>query len=885
MNAKGPESHYSGIARPIVRFAGASYALRMSRPSLSGELVSSPPRWLAPGRLTQPWGYVFGFAAVAVTIVLRALFEVWLSDRAPTYMVFLAPIVVTSVVAGLRPAILVWLVSWVTAFYVFVDPTFTFKGSATDLCISGIFGVEGLALAYLGGTARVSLDKLVARDAQLAASDTRLRIAQEAARIGTYEWEPVTGRAVWSDNVEEILGLAPGSFGGTYADAVRHIHPDDAPLIEAGAETLIATGENRMEYRVIGADGGIRWIEANGTALKRPDGSIELIVGVMVDITARRRASERTLFLARATAELGMSLDYEPALVHVTEAAVEGFSDIAVAFLQATRRSPEKIVSALHNDSDAPDLLDGLEEIVQTAENTVIGSLVRSGQPAFVASFGPAQFESAAVSAEHLAILRRINPSSLICVPLITHGASLGSLVFANRNGLKFTQEDFEVANELGRRAAFAIENAQLLDQSFEREAEISRANESLQLLADSGTELAQSLDILETVERLAHLVVPRFADACTISLDDEGKLQRVAHASATTELEQALNAIPADPASDKELTLQAAQVLQSGRPIFFPRLPDELLSRLAENPDRAGALEAIAPKSLIIMPMTVRGHTIGVMSFLRTGNSPNFDREDLSLAGQLSRRTAIAADNARLYTEARRANDAKDEFLGMMSHELRTPITVIRGGARVLRSRASHLDDETRESLLNDIERESERLSRMLENLLALARAELDREVILEPVLLHRLLPRLLDAQGAGAGRQVTFATEGELPAVAAEPGYIEHIVRNLVGNAMKYSPPDAPIDVVVAGCEDGATIRVLDRGFGIANDEASKIFERFYRSDRTSRLAGGAGLGLAVCKRLVEAMSGEIWARPRDGGGLEVGFSLPSYQEEIDV
>ncbi len=856
----------------------------MPKARLRSDVFAPQSLWLAPGRFSGAWGYVLGIAALGVAIGVRGLFEVWLSGRAPTYMVFLAPIVVAAVLAGLRQGIVVWLLAWVVAYWVFVDPMFSFKSSGTDLSIELIFGVEGLALAWLGGTVRSSLNNLVERDRQLAASEARLRIAREAARIGTYEWEPASGRAVWSDNVEEILGLEQGSFGGTYADAVRHVHPDDAPLIDAGAEKLLATGENQMEYRVIGADGAIRWIEANGTAMTRPDGSIELIVGVMMDVTARRRASERAMFLARATADLGMSLDYEAALAKVAEAAVEGFADIGVVSLLPTRRDPARTVAAVHNDQDVPDLLEGLREIIESDANTVVGSLVRSGQAAFVPTFSAAQVEAAAVSPAHLELLRRINPSSLICVPLSTHGTSLGSLVFVNRNGLVFDKEDFEVAEELGRRAAFAIENAQLLEQSFEREAEISRANESLQLLADSGTELAQSLEIGETVGRLAKLVVPRFADACTISLEEDGRLHRVASHCATPDLEKALNAIPSDPASDKELTLQAASVLQNGRPIFFPRLPDELLERLATNPVRAEALDAIGLKSLILMPMSVRGHTIGVMSFLRTGNSPNFDREDLSLAGQLSRRSAVAADNARLYTEARRANDAKDEFLGMMSHELRTPITVIRGGARVLRSRASHLDDETRDGLLSDIERESERLSRMLENLLALARAELDREVILEPVLLHRLLPKLLDSQGAGAGRRVTLATEGSLHAVAAEPGYIEHIVRNLVGNAMKYSPPDAPIDVVVAGCDDGATIRVLDRGFGIADGEASKIFERFYRSDRTSRLAGGAGLGLAVCKRLVEAMSGEIWAKPREGGGLEVGFSLPSYQEEIE-
>ncbi len=841
--------------------------------------------WLAPARQVGRNPYLVGAVSLGIAVTIRVLLEVWFSDRAPTYMLFLAPIVATSVLSGFRPGLVVWILAWVISFYVFIDPVFSIKSSGRDLFIAGIFGVEGLALAALGGAARSTLDSLSARDARIVAGETRLRIAQETAQIGTYEWDPATGAASWSDNCEAIFGMSPGTFAGTYADSLSHVHPDDLPSVEAAARELMTRGQNKLQYRVIGDDGRARWIEGTGTTIRRPDGSVERVVGVMMDVTDRRRAAERVQFLAEATAELGLSLDYEPALARAAQAAVPGFADLAVVFVQASRDEAAHIVAAVHADADHPDLLDGLRDVIESEENTVIGMLVRSGQPAFLPTISTAQFESAAVSDEHLAALRRINPSSLVSVPLSTHGSTLGTMIFANRHGRTFVQEDFEIAQELGRRAAFAIENAQLLDQSFEREAEISRANETLQLLADSGAELSQSLEISETVSRLAALVVPRFADACTISLEHGGRLQRVAHASATDELDAALNAIPADAASDRELTLQASQVLQSGRPIFFPRLPEELLARLAANPARREALEAVAPKSIILMPMTVRGHTIGVMSFLRTGQSPQFDREDLSTAGQLSRRTAVAADNARLYTEARRANDAKDEFLGMMSHELRTPITVIRGGARVLRARATQLDDETREGLLNDIERESERLSRMLENLLALARAELDREVILEPVLLQRLLPRLLDSQGSGAGRQVTLITEGVLGAVAAEPGYIEHIVRNLVGNAMKYSPPDAPIDVVVAGCEEGATIRVLDRGFGIGNDEAAKIFERFYRSDRTSRLAGGAGLGLAVCKRLVEAMEGEIWAKPRDGGGLEVGFRLPSYQEEIDV
>ncbi|MCL4242986.1 MAG: DUF4118 domain-containing protein [Dehalococcoidia bacterium] len=414
------------------------------------------------------------------------------------------------------------------------------------------------------------------------------------------------------------------------------------------------------------------------------------------------------------------------------------------------------------------------------------------------------------------------------------------------------------------------------------REAEARRANEALRILADAGVELNASLDLDTTLRSVAGLVVPRFADACTIDLVEGPDLRRVATAYARDEIGKALDVVGDVTTGNPELRRAARNALLGSGGVHITELNEAVYRRFGLEAQPIEALESVAPRSLVLAPMVARGQILGVMSFLRVGASAAFDGDDYELAQQLARRTAISADNARLYAEARRANDAKDEFLGLMSHELRTPITVIHGGARVLRSRGEAIDRDTAAGLLRDIERESERLSRMLENLLALSRVELDHEVVIEPVLLQRLLPGLLPALAPGQGWEFTYATEGEPEAVAAEPGYIEHILRNLVGNAVKYSPPGTPIQIVLRARDGGAEVAVLDRGFGVSDEEAERIFERFYRSDRTSRLASGAGLGLAVCKRLVEAMSGEVWARAREGGGLEVGFSLPAYREE---
>jgi len=245
-----------------------------------------------------------------------------------------------------------------------------------------------------------------------------------------------------------------------------------------------------------------------------------------------------------------------------------------------------------------------------------------------------------------------------------------------------------------------------------------------------------------------------------------------------------------------------------------------------------------------------------------------------------------IAAEQAlRTTAEALRASNAvKDEFLGLISHELRTPVTTIFGNATLLSGRDEIGDRE--QAMIHDIVGDSDRLLRIVENLLQLTRLGAGTELDLEPQVLDHVVHQALSSyRRRHPNRDVRLTTTPPSAVVDADKTAIELLVENLVSNADKYSPPDEPIDVVVE-CVDGeARLHVLDRGIGISTESAGDVFNAFFRSDEARRAASGMGVGLAVCKRIVEAQGGRVWAGPREGGGADVGFALPIGPELEDT
>jgi signal transduction histidine kinase len=231
--------------------------------------------------------------------------------------------------------------------------------------------------------------------------------------------------------------------------------------------------------------------------------------------------------------------------------------------------------------------------------------------------------------------------------------------------------------------------------------------------------------------------------------------------------------------------------------------------------------------------------------------------------------------------TAFRQGQGLREAFLGLLSHELRTPVTSIYAGATVLNDRGNQLEPGTRQEILSDVVHEADRLYRLTEDLMVLARFDENIDLVSEPSLLQRVIPPIIASeQRRWPSVEFVFRSDPGLAAVSGDDTSIQQIVRNLLSNAAKYGPIGQQVEVDVSAHGEGVTTRVLDRGHGLGGDTLQHLFSPFFRAPTTAAVAAGAGIGLYACKRLVDAMAGRMWALPRKGGGSEFGFWLPYYE-----
>jgi PAS domain S-box-containing protein len=230
--------------------------------------------------------------------------------------------------------------------------------------------------------------------------------------------------------------------------------------------------------------------------------------------------------------------------------------------------------------------------------------------------------------------------------------------------------------------------------------------------------------------------------------------------------------------------------------------------------------------------------------------------------------------------TDARQLEEIKADFISTASHELRTPLAAVYGAAQTLLRHDFALDEVGRERFVSLIADESERLGRIVNEILLANQLDAGRlDIEFEPFDPQELVERVVEATRTYAPPSVTLkvdAPEG-LPRVSADLDKVRQVLVNLVENAIKYSPDGGGVEVGARARGDFIRFHVKDEGLGVAPEEQERIFEKFYRADpQMTRGVGGTGLGLYICKELIGRMGGRIWVESNSGKGSTFAFEL---------
>ncbi len=373
------------------------------------------------------------------------------------------------------------------------------------------------------------------------------------------------------------------------------------------------------------------------------------------------------------------------------------------------------------------------------------------------------------------------------------------------------------------------------------------------QILAEAGRVLGSSLEADATLTSIAQLAVPLLADWCAVHVRDPGGSVRLLAVAGAAERH------PLEPTT----VPGAAAVLRSGKTEWA-----------------ASAAKAQAPSvlSYIAVPFSARGEVLGSLTLVTTERSGrSYDAGDVRIAEELAERVGSALDNASLYRRAQEAVRVRDDFLSIASHELRTPLTPLRLQIQILRRLLEQGEPPPRERLahsLETLERQTERLSRLVNDLLDVSRITAGKVTLQrEKVDLAEVAREVVDRYAASSASRIVV--EAQSAVGSWDRARLEQVATNLLVNAIKYGE-GKPIDVMVQRRDGAALLLVRDRGIGIAPGDARRIFERFERAASASAY-GGLGLGLYIAQQIAAAHGGRISVQSAPGEGATFQVELP--------
>lgn len=476
---------------------------------------------------------------------------------------------------------------------------------------------------------------------------------------------------------------------------------------------------------------------------------------------------------------------------------------------------------------------------------------------------------------------------SVLAVPITVNGRAIGSVcVFYLSDEWHFLEEEKDLLRGISEQVAQFIVRDRVEREKHQRAQEIS----TLLAVSKAVASVVRVRDLLPAIEgTLAQTL--QAAEAGALLVFDEGTSMLTVGSSfgyETSALHQTSLQVGES---------MSGKVFKSGKPKLWAT-PEEAAAGMAsmKSHNRAYFREASGglehPKSAIGVPLMYRGEKLGVLTLETLRKESGFSIADLPFLQALAELMVIHVNQIRLLQRTEQtkavgeADRLKSEVIAALAHDMRTPLASIKGYASALLLDDVEWDKKTRAEYLQIIDEETGELRTMIQDLLesSIIDAGLLR-IEKEPTLIPRLVEKLIQEMSRRTAKhRFVISFGGEFPILDADPRRIEQVLRNLLDNAVKYSPDGGLIVVRGQVAEDEVIISVADEGVGIAPEHLNRLFEKFFRvRSPMSRQVRGSGLGLPISRTIVESHGGRIWAESELGKGTTIYFSLP--REELGV
>ena len=761
----------------------------------------------------------------------------------------------------------------------------------------------------------------------LQASQALLASALEAGRAGAFEWDIVHNKNRWSPELERLYGLAPGTFDGTLEAWAALVHPEDWPRALAIAQKALESGELSDEWRILHADGSVRWLRARGTVVYDEQRRPLRMHGINVDITEQKRAEEA---LREGEQRLRTLFRQAPGFMCVLSGPGHVFEFANDSYHRFVGNRPflGKSLREAFPELQGQGYFKLLDQVYQTGE-----AVTRRETPLQLQRI-PGQ---SLVQSYIDFIYQPVKDAAGAVTGIFMEGFDVTERVEAQR-ALRRSEEFRQLALDAARMGTFtwypAEDRTEADDRmialfGLPRSSRLSLAS-ALATLIDAADRarysaaVAQAIDPAGTGVLQAEIRVHRADDGSERWLSVmgqtffDGEPRRAIYMAGTvadvTERKQA------------ELALQERsaqfQTLLDEAPLGV-YLVDATLHVRAANPTACalfGAGELLGQDLCDLLRQRWPARAADVIARFRhtletgepyelpEGSNPGTDSTApvyfewrIHRIPLMERQSGVvcyfrdisAQVQARLALE--RADQQKDEFLAMLAHELRNPLAPIVTASQLL-ARAPGQDPHSQASVAV-IRRQVGHLTRLVDDLLDVSRITRGRiELQRELVDLTRVIAQaveMVQPQVREKRHQLSVTTSGTLPVCTlGDFARLVQCVGNLLTNAIKYTEPEGKIALHTYGDDAReVVIEVADNGVGITPELLPRVFDLFVQSDRTlDRAQGGLGIGLAVVRRLVEMQGGEVTARsPGEGLGSTFSISLPrvvrTTRESVEV